>query len=108
MEKFNKVIQLLIVVILILTAMNYIESCNARRDTNRQLKKEMDSLNVQMITLQKSVSARRDTVINKNIYQKEILKEVEKKKDEITNTNNADYLIKLYYRLRPIKLNNPN
>lgn len=101
----GKIIKLLLGVIVFITALNYFESCSARKETNRQLKKEIDSVNVKLETLQAIIEERRDTI--KNIYnnQTKIIKEAEGKKNEVAKTNDMDSVIANYFKYRPVKSN---
>lgn len=97
----NKIISVLLGAIIFLTALNYFESCSSRKDTNTQLKKEMDSLHVRIDELQKITVARRDTVNNINNYQTNIIKEAEGKKNEVAKTNDMDSVVANYFKYRP-------
>lgn len=97
----SKLIYLILILVLVFTLINFVDSCNERRTTNKilidQLKRN-DSLEVRLKEL---IAVRRDSVIIITNNQKEIIKEGEKKKNEIINTNNIDSLRVLYYRYRP-------
>lgn len=77
---------------------------------NCELKKEQKKLQSLQLAYRDSIKAqinrisasRRDTVDIINNFQKTIIKEVEKKKDEINNINDIDSLIRIYYSLRPV------
>lgn len=97
----GKIIKILLGAILVLVVLNYFESCNSRKETNRQLKKEIDSLQYKMNRIEKLSEERRDTVKNINNYQKTIIKESEGKKNEVLNTNNVDSAVVNYFRYRP-------
>lgn len=77
---------------------------------NCELKKEQQKLQSLQLAYRDSIKAqidrisasRRDTLDAINNYQKTIKREVDKKKDEISNINDIDSLIRLYYSLRPV------
>lgn len=81
---------------------------------NCELKREQEKLRTLQIAYRDSVKAqidrisksRRDTLDIINNYQKTIIREVEKKKDEINNISNIDSLIRLYYHYRPVDKTN--
>lgn len=77
---------------------------------NCELKKEQTKLrNLQLAyrdsikaQIERLAAARMDTIPIINNYQKEIIREVEKEKDEIFNLTHIDSIIKRYYQLRPV------
>ena len=101
----GKIIKLLLGVLLFITALNYFESCSARKETNRQLKKEMDSVNVKIEKLEALTEERRDTIKNINHYQTKIIKEAEGKKNEVLETVNMDSVVANYFKYRPVESN---
>jgi len=101
----GKIIKLLLGVIVFLSVLNYVESCTARKETNRALKKEIDSVNTRIEKLKAITEARRDTILYINNYQTKIIKEAEGKKDEVIKTNNMDSVVANYFKYRPNKTN---
>lgn len=101
----DKIITLLLAVIVFITALNYVESCTAREETNRQLKKKMQAVNDRIDTLKSITESRRDTVNYINHYQTKIIQQAEGAKDEVNNTNDMDGVVRNYYKYRPSKSN---
>ena len=102
MKPTNVIVYILLGLCLMLLLNTTLQNC--------ELKKEQQKLQSLQLAYRDSMKAQIDRITNRRIdtlavinnYQKTIIKEVEKKKDEILNLTHIDSIIQRYFKYRPI------
>ncbi len=92
----DKIIKILLIILIFAVAINLFHI----NKTNEQYLNEIDRINDKIKKLEQLINEKKDTIKIFNNYETKIIKQIDSIKNEITNTNNIDSLIVLYYKYR--------
>ena len=100
--KENLFIKIILIVLGMMLINSTLQNCELKREQQKFRNLQIAYSDTLKAQIERIAARRIDTLAVINNYQDTIIKEVEKKKDEISNTTDIDSLIRLYYRYRPV------
>ena len=100
--KENLFIKIILIVLGMMLINSTLQNCELKREQQKFRNLQIAYSDTLKAQIERIANRRIDTLAVINNYQDTIIKEVEKKKDEISNTTDIDSLIRLYYRYRPV------
>jgi Flp pilus assembly protein TadB len=108
MKDLNKVIiYILLIGCIVLLINSTLQNCELKKEQEKFRNLQIAYRDTIKAAIERSISSRMDSLKQIKNTQTTIIKEVEKKKDEIFNLTNIDSIIKRYYSTRPVT-NNPD
>ena len=100
--KENLFIKITLIALGLMLINSTLQNCELKREQQKFRNLQIAYSDTLKAQIERIAARRIDTLAVINNYQDTIIKEVEKKKDEISNTTDIDSLIRLYYRYRPV------